>query len=147
MPITDEPITLQASFGRYYAASMLPILAGMLAGSSLVAAWAGDGAWLIVLGSVAGGAAGTFFMCGLGVARAHVELRDGTLDAPGPFRQRLVIPVEHVDTVRSSQRSAQQRLLGERALWTRDGRRVLLNERWFAPGALMELWVKLGCQP
>jgi hypothetical protein len=145
---SDEPVTLQTTFCRYYAASMLPVLAGMLAGSSIVAAWAGNGAWLLPLGTAVGGAAGTFFVCGFGVARARVELRDGTLDAPAVgFSQRLVIPIERIDTARSSERSIVQRLLGERALWTRDGRRVLLNERWFAPGALMDLWVRLGCQP
>jgi hypothetical protein len=144
---SDSPLTLQATASRYYVASMLPIVVAMAAGSAIVMALMG-GPWLLVLGSAVGGAFGTFLFCGVGVARARLELRDGVLDAPGiGFKQRVIIPIEQIDTTQSSRRSTVQRFLGERLLWTRDGRRVVLNERWFAPGRLVDLWIRLGCQP
>jgi hypothetical protein len=142
------PLLLESTAWRYYRATMLPLWLSMVFGSLLVTLFFGFDAWIIVAGGAVGGLLGTAVVGLAGWQRARLYLADGILDAPDiGFRARLSVPIVDIDADRSSRRGRFQHLLGERHLWLRNGRRIVLNERWYPRGALADLWRRLGCQP
>ena len=141
------PLLLESTAWRYYRATLLPLWGAMTFGSLLVMPFFGLDAWIIVVGTAAGGLIGTAIPGLAGWQRARLYLADGVLDAPDiGFRARVKVPLTDIDRERSSRRGRWQRLAGERHLWVRDGRRIVLNERWYPRGAFAELWQRLGCR-